>query len=414
MADGAARRRLRSHSQDGCGPAWHQGCDPELRRARSRPRAASACSSSPATASSRAARTTCCRSAGDRKRSRRSRPGGHRRRGGRRHGGRPQRAQHRRARRVPRQSAVAPAQPAGCRASTRSSSLFVSFATSPGAVALDGEGRNSPYTKHLAQAIGTANSPGGNVQAHTERRLPGDRRQADAVDLLVVLRRFHIPAGAAPPAARGRRSITAQRPSRANVPAAGPAPRRCWPASIAPTAPIRTAAAIAAWRRSRRMATVPFHLVDRAAGLHRHRAIRRTDAGGELGSEESGRLHVRPAAAASMANGRTAARPTSSAVRARGARRGQRRPRALQCRGAAIPNGSRYPGAVSIVAAGRPLRSTGASARAAIAGAEPSTAMCSPSTGAARRRWSIRLAPTARLRGLWATGPRRENTRTAR
>jgi uncharacterized caspase-like protein len=34
-------------------------------------------------------------------------------------------------------------------------SLFMSFATSPGAVALDGAGRNSPYTKHLVQAIGT-------------------------------------------------------------------------------------------------------------------------------------------------------------------------------------------------------------------------------------------------------------------
>ena len=38
-----------------------------------------------------------------------------------------------------------------------SASLFVSFATSPGAVALDGTGRNSPYTKHLAQAINAAN-----------------------------------------------------------------------------------------------------------------------------------------------------------------------------------------------------------------------------------------------------------------
>jgi hypothetical protein len=35
-------------------------------------------------------------------------------------------------------------------------SLFVSFSTSPGAVALDGEGRNSPYTKHLAGSIATA------------------------------------------------------------------------------------------------------------------------------------------------------------------------------------------------------------------------------------------------------------------
>ena len=36
-----------------------------------------------------------------------------------------------------------------------SARLFVSYSTSPGAVALDGSGRNSPYTKHLVQAIGT-------------------------------------------------------------------------------------------------------------------------------------------------------------------------------------------------------------------------------------------------------------------
>jgi hypothetical protein len=36
-------------------------------------------------------------------------------------------------------------------------SLFVSYSTSPGAVALDGAGRNSPYTKHLAQAVATPN-----------------------------------------------------------------------------------------------------------------------------------------------------------------------------------------------------------------------------------------------------------------
>jgi len=35
--------------------------------------------------------------------------------------------------------------------------LFVSFSTSPGGVARDGWGRNSPYTKHLAQAINTPN-----------------------------------------------------------------------------------------------------------------------------------------------------------------------------------------------------------------------------------------------------------------
>lgn len=38
-----------------------------------------------------------------------------------------------------------------------SASLFVSFSTSPGELAMDGTGRNSPYTKHLKGAIGAAN-----------------------------------------------------------------------------------------------------------------------------------------------------------------------------------------------------------------------------------------------------------------
>jgi len=37
--------------------------------------------------------------------------------------------------------------------------LFVSYSTSPGSVALDGRGRNSPYTKHLAQAVNVAKIP---------------------------------------------------------------------------------------------------------------------------------------------------------------------------------------------------------------------------------------------------------------
>lgn len=37
-----------------------------------------------------------------------------------------------------------------------SATLFLSYSTSPGAIALDGEGRNSPYTKHLVQAIRAA------------------------------------------------------------------------------------------------------------------------------------------------------------------------------------------------------------------------------------------------------------------
>lgn len=48
--------------------------------------------------------------------------------------------------------------------------LFVSFATSPGAVALDGEGRNSPYTKNLADAVAMANL---NLEETFKRTLKG-------------------------------------------------------------------------------------------------------------------------------------------------------------------------------------------------------------------------------------------------
>ncbi|MFD2182534.1 caspase family protein [Rhodoplanes azumiensis] len=48
--------------------------------------------------------------------------------------------------------------------------VFVSFSTSPGAVALDGEGRNSPYTKHLARALLT---PGLNLEDTFKRTLKG-------------------------------------------------------------------------------------------------------------------------------------------------------------------------------------------------------------------------------------------------
>jgi hypothetical protein len=48
--------------------------------------------------------------------------------------------------------------------------LFVSFSTSPGSVALDGTGRNSPYTGHLVRAIST---PGLSLEETFKRTLKG-------------------------------------------------------------------------------------------------------------------------------------------------------------------------------------------------------------------------------------------------
>jgi len=49
-------------------------------------------------------------------------------------------------------------------------SLFVSYSTSPGAVALDGVGSNSPYTKYLATSIATPNL---NIEETFKRTLKG-------------------------------------------------------------------------------------------------------------------------------------------------------------------------------------------------------------------------------------------------
>jgi uncharacterized caspase-like protein len=48
--------------------------------------------------------------------------------------------------------------------------LFISYATSPGAVALDGEGRNSPYTKYLAASVAKPNL---NLEETFKRTLKG-------------------------------------------------------------------------------------------------------------------------------------------------------------------------------------------------------------------------------------------------
>jgi hypothetical protein len=72
---------------------------------------------------------------------------------------------------------------AGSRSATRGLSrveggagMFVSFSTSPGGVALDGDGRNSPYTKHLVQAIRTR---GLSLEAVFKETLKGVYKETD-------------------------------------------------------------------------------------------------------------------------------------------------------------------------------------------------------------------------------------------
>ena len=80
-------------------------------------------------------------------------------------------------------------------------SLFVSYATSPGAVALDGAGHNSPYTKYLSEWIATPNL---SIEDTFKRTLKGvyvdTHGAADALDLIHFLRRLRV----SPRGRRGR------------------------------------------------------------------------------------------------------------------------------------------------------------------------------------------------------------------
>ena len=155
---------------------------------------------------------------------------------------------------------------AGSRGGTRGlarveggSGLFVSFATSPGAVAEDGDGRNSPYTKHLLAALEDAGSQSRrDIQAHAEGRLTarprvarrrGSRRPSSAIS--------SSGRPAAPPRRRRRPSLASPssrwpRPNRRRKPPSSRPALPTPPASTGRTVSIPTARATKAWWRSRR------------------------------------------------------------------------------------------------------------------------------------------------------------------
>jgi uncharacterized caspase-like protein len=128
---------------------------------------------------------------------------------------------------------------AGGRSTTRGlarveggSGLFVSFATSPGSVAEDGEGRNSPYTRHLLQALAT---PGLSLEETFKRTLKGVHQETNGRQTPWISSSFFgdfvfRPAGPAPVAeaagaeTQAAAEVAALEPSR-QVPAAGEAPR---------------------------------------------------------------------------------------------------------------------------------------------------------------------------------------------
>ena len=73
--------------------------------------------------------------------------------------------------------------------------LFISYSTKPGAVAFDGDDRNSPYAKHLALAIAT---PRLSLESVFKRTLKGvyqeTQGQQNSLALVVLFRRVCFPA----------------------------------------------------------------------------------------------------------------------------------------------------------------------------------------------------------------------------
>ena len=70
---------------------------------------------------------------------------------------------------------------------------FLSFSTSPGAIAEDGSGANSPYTTALlAAAKESQHSDRGNLQARARVGQQGDRGAADAVGQFLADRGFQV------------------------------------------------------------------------------------------------------------------------------------------------------------------------------------------------------------------------------
>ena len=70
---------------------------------------------------------------------------------------------------------------------------FISYSTSPGAVAEDGSGVNSPYTTALLSVAKRAESADrGSLQARPRRGQPGDRRQANSMGEFVPDHRIQV------------------------------------------------------------------------------------------------------------------------------------------------------------------------------------------------------------------------------
>lgn len=122
------------------------------------------------------------------------------------------------------------------------SNLFVSFATSPGSVALDGEGTNSPYTKNLADAVATDNL---NLEETFKRTLKGVYQETRGEQTPWISSSFFGDFVFRPTRPPPQASVPASHPSTAPYKPPPPAPSGSW-TPPRQTAPGQTAAAAAA------------------------------------------------------------------------------------------------------------------------------------------------------------------------
>jgi uncharacterized caspase-like protein len=167
--------------------------------------------------------------------------------------------------------------------------LLISYATSPGLTALDGAGNNSPYAKYLYQSI---DAPNLDIEDTFKRTLKGVYVETHGEQTPWISSTFFgdfvfRPSGEPPSAAAEEDAAreTAEEADPETIDLGGiyrvegHQPKR---------QQISRHGGFGAERRS-----VQFHLVDRQGCVPGIGALRRQDAGGQLGRQDPGHLHLR-------------------------------------------------------------------------------------------------------------------------
>ena len=168
--------------------------------------------------------------------------------------------------------------------------LFISYATSPGLTALDGEGNNSPYAKYLYQSI---DAPNLDIEDTFKRTLKGVYVETHGEQTPWIASTFFgdfvfRPSGEPPSAGEEKAPAETAEPEEATPEDHRPRRGLSRRGHQSQRQQISRHGGARAEQRP-----VQLHLVDRQGRVPRHRALRRQDAGGELGRQDTGHLHFR-------------------------------------------------------------------------------------------------------------------------